>query len=113
MSAVCLCGWSDWESFTPQGERLTVLRLQYRATDHLPRPREATEERMPHDRPAPTYSSHQRRAIEADGTVHAARSAGGGFTTACAAYPAPEAEQLKFAPSDPVTCTDCLTALGS
>lgn len=66
---------------------------------------------MPHARPVPTYGSHQRRAIEADGTVHAARSAGGGFTTACAVYPAPVAERLEFAPRDPVTCTGCLTAL--
>ena len=68
---------------------------------------------MPHASLVPTYSNHQRRAIEADGTAHAARGAGGGFTTACTVYPAPEAERLEFAPHALVTCTGCLTALGS
>ena len=68
---------------------------------------------MPYARPVPTYDSHKRRAIEEDGTAHAARGAAGGFTTACAVYPAPEAERLEFAPTRPVTCTGCLTALGS
>lgn len=37
MGAACLCGWRDWEPFTPRGERFAVLQLQYRAADHLPR----------------------------------------------------------------------------
>lgn len=66
---------------------------------------------MPYACPVPTCDSHQRRATEADGTIHAARSAGGGFTTACAIYPAPEVERLEFTPRGPVTCDGCLTVL--
>lgn len=67
---------------------------------------------MPYARLVPTYDNHKRRATEADGTVHAARGAAGGFTTACVVYPAPVAERLEFAPRDSVTCEGCLKALG-
>lgn len=70
---------------------------------------------MPYTRLVPTYDNHKRRAIEADGTVHAARGAAGGaggFTTACVVYPAPRVKRLEFAPEAPVTCNGCLKALG-
>ncbi|MFE7268744.1 hypothetical protein ACFU9B_43490 [Streptomyces sp. NPDC057592] len=61
-----------------------------------------------------TYETHQRRAIEADGTIHAARYAGDHdhFTTACAVHPAPVVERLihdGYVWS--VTCPGCRTAL--
>lgn len=36
MSAVCVCGWRDHYPFTPRGEGFAVLKLQYRAVNHLP-----------------------------------------------------------------------------
>ncbi|MBV9026424.1 MAG: hypothetical protein JO362_22125 [Streptomycetaceae bacterium] len=63
-----------------------------------------------------TYQTHQRRAIELDGTVHAARYAGDRdhFTTACAAtrYPAPAIDRLvNDVDAWTVTCPACRTAL--
>ncbi|MGW0867006.1 hypothetical protein [Streptomyces sp. NPDC002611] len=60
-----------------------------------------------------TYETHQRRAVEPDGTVHAARYAGDRdhFTTACACYPAPEIERLEAESFRSVTCPGCLQAL--
>ncbi|MFI2078595.1 hypothetical protein [Streptomyces triculaminicus] len=56
---------------------------------------------------------HPRRAVEADGTVHAARYAGSRthFTTACAVYPAPEVVRIDPRPDRAVTCPACLDAL--
>ncbi|MEU5221001.1 hypothetical protein AB0G79_33040 [Streptomyces sp. NPDC020807] len=61
----------------------------------------------------PTYETHQRRAVEEDGTVHAARYAGDrhSFTTACAVYPAPAAARLDSRPLLRITCAGCLAAL--
>jgi hypothetical protein len=62
----------------------------------------------------PTYETHQRRAIEPDGTSHAARYAGDRdhFTLACAVYPMPAIETLvhdgKF---HSATCSGCRVAL--
>jgi hypothetical protein len=46
-----------------------------------------------------TYETHQRRAIEPDGTIHAAKYAGDRdhFTLACAVYPMPVIETLEHA----------------
>lgn len=56
--------------------------------------------------------TYPRRAIEADGTVHAARFTGPRtFTTACHVYPAPAAERLDASHATPVTCTGCRAAL--
>lgn len=63
---------------------------------------------------ATTYETHRRRAIEPNGTVHAARYAEDRqhFTTACAVYPAPAIDRLV---NDEevwsVSCPNCLTAL--
>lgn len=56
-----------------------------------------------------------RRAIEADGTTHAARYAGSlrHFTTACAVYPAPEVDRLDASSAREVTCEGCRTALAA
>jgi hypothetical protein len=62
----------------------------------------------------PTYETHRRRAIEPNGTAHAARYAGSRrhFTTACAVYPAPTVDRLVHdAEFRPVTCTGCKAAL--
>lgn len=61
----------------------------------------------------PTWDSHQRRAIQPNGTVHAARYAGdrNHFTTACAVYPAPQVERLDGTPGLDVTCRGCLDVL--
>ncbi|MER8086592.1 hypothetical protein ABTZ57_16015 [Streptomyces sp. NPDC094048] len=53
---------------------------------------------------------YPRRATEPDGTVHAARFAPGGFTTACHVYPAPVAERLDASSEQPVTCPGCVEA---
>ncbi|CAL9666093.1 hypothetical protein SUDANB145_07167 (plasmid) [Streptomyces sp. enrichment culture] len=59
----------------------------------------------------PAALRYSRRAIEADGTVHAARYTGRRtFTTACAIYPAPVAERLDASSALPVTCPGCRTA---
>nr|WSX25638.1 hypothetical protein OG690_38505 [Streptomyces tubercidicus] len=60
-----------------------------------------------------TYETHQRRAIEPDGTVHAARYAGDrwSFATACAVYPAPTVKALERQGIRSVTCPGCLEAL--
>ena len=52
------------------------------------------------------------RAVEADGTVHAARYAEdhARFTTACAAYPAPTVDHVESNVARPVTCPACITA---
>lgn len=56
---------------------------------------------------------HLRRAIEPDGTVHAARYAGDRthFATACAVYPAPECAALEGTADREVTCLGCRRAL--
>ncbi|MEU3283247.1 hypothetical protein [Streptomyces antibioticus] len=54
--------------------------------------------------------TYPRRATEADGTVHAARYAAGGFTTACHVYPAPIAISLNASSAQPVTCPGCQQA---
>lgn len=61
----------------------------------------------------PSWVNHQRRAIEADGTVHAARYACDRehFTTACTVYPAPVVERLEPLPTVAVTCVDCIDKL--
>lgn len=62
----------------------------------------------------PTYDTHQRRAIEPDGTVHAARYAGDRrhFTLACAVYPMPAIERLVHdGDFMTVSCTGCREAL--
>ena len=62
----------------------------------------------------PTYETHQRRAIEPDGAVHAARYAGDRdhFTLACAVYPMPVIERLVHDGNfRSVTCDGCRTAL--
>lgn len=58
--------------------------------------------------------AYLRRAIEPQGTVHAARYAGDRdhFTTACAVYPAPEVDQLDASPERAVTCPGCRAATG-
>lgn len=64
----------------------------------------------------PTTSlPHTRRAIEPDGTVHAARYAGDRHhvTTACAAYPAPEYAFVEPTPHREITCTGCREALAA
>lgn len=38
LKGYCVCGWVDYQSYAPDGESYARLRLQYRATDHLPRP---------------------------------------------------------------------------
>ncbi|GAA1377169.1 hypothetical protein ACFPK5_00420 [Streptomyces beijiangensis] len=65
-----------------------------------------------------TYETHQRRAIEPDGTTHAARYAGDRqhFTTACAVDPVPTVERLEHNElSDtefwPITCPGCKDAV--
>lgn len=59
----------------------------------------------------PARLSYPRRAVEADGTVHAARFTGRRtFITACAVYPAPTAERLDASSAQPVTCPGCRTA---
>jgi hypothetical protein len=59
-----------------------------------------------------TVLPYPRRAVEPDGTVHAARYAGSrtAFTTACAVYPAPAVDRLEHTGERPVTCTGCLAA---
>ncbi|MCX4858381.1 hypothetical protein [Streptomyces canus] len=54
-------------------------------------------------------SEYPRRAVEPDGTVHAARYAGDRqhFTTKCAAYPAPTLDRLEQGSDRKVTCLDC------
>jgi hypothetical protein len=66
----------------------------------------ATDEQQPRTLP------YRRRAVEANGAVHAARFAGDTyhFTTACAAYPAPAVDRLEHTPDLPVTCAGCLDA---
>lgn len=62
----------------------------------------------------PTYETHRRRAIESDGTVHAARYAGDRqhFTLACAVYPMPAIERLVHdADVWAVTCPGCKAVL--
>ncbi|MFC9131853.1 hypothetical protein ACFT4A_34160 [Streptomyces sp. NPDC057099] len=62
----------------------------------------------------PTYETHQRRAIEPNGTSHAARYAGdrAHFTLACATYPMPAIERLVHDGAvHPVSCSGCRTAL--
>jgi hypothetical protein len=62
----------------------------------------------------PTYDTHQRRAIEPDGTTHAARYADdrNHFTLACAIYPMPSIERLIHDGNVwTVTCSGCRTAL--
>ncbi|MEU5426896.1 hypothetical protein AB0H73_15005 [Streptomyces olivoreticuli] len=60
-----------------------------------------------------THLPHPRRAVEVDGTVHAARYAGDRryFTTACVVYPAPQVVQLDQRPDRDVTCSACIEAL--
>ncbi|MCB5910361.1 hypothetical protein [Streptomyces pinistramenti] len=55
---------------------------------------------------------HDRRAVEEDGTVHAARYAGDlwSFTTACQVYPAPAAVRIEATPDRAVTCRGCRAA---
>jgi len=58
-----------------------------------------------------TQLAYPRRAVEDDGTVHAARYTGPhSFTTACAVYPAPVAERLDARSALNVTCPGCLNA---
>lgn len=64
--------------------------------------------------PTITYETHQRRAIEPDGTVHAAKYAGDRehYTLACALYPMPDIERLVDDGNYwTVTCQGCRTAL--
>ncbi|MEH0576847.1 MULTISPECIES: hypothetical protein [Streptomyces] len=58
---------------------------------------------------AEARAEYPRRAVEPDGTVHAARYAGDRehFTTACAAYPAPTVDRLEHSSDRKVTCLDC------
>ncbi|MBU3865548.1 hypothetical protein KN815_16120 [Streptomyces sp. 4503] len=61
-----------------------------------------------------TYETHQRRAIEPDGTVHAARSAGDQkhLTLACLVSPLPTIERLVHdGDYYRVTCQKCRIAL--
>jgi len=65
-----------------------------------------------------TYETHQRRAIEQDGTTHGARYAVDRqrFTLACAVYPMPAIERLEhqeFTDTEfwPVTCPGCKAAM--
>ncbi|WP_324787070.1 hypothetical protein [Streptomyces sp. H51] len=54
-------------------------------------------------------TDYPRRAVEPDGTVHAARFTGcHTFITACAAYPAPAADRLECRSDRQVTCRNCL-----
>jgi hypothetical protein len=55
--------------------------------------------------------TYPRRAIEATGTVHAARGGPRYFTTACATYPAPEVERVDASLAYTVTCPACIQAL--
>lgn len=59
----------------------------------------------------PRALPYRRRAVQPDGTVHAARYAGDAdhFTTACAVYPSPAVDRIESTPDRPVTCTGCLT----
>ncbi|MFJ8856342.1 hypothetical protein [Streptomyces sp. NPDC102437] len=62
----------------------------------------------------PTYTTHRRRAIEPDGTSHAAKYAGDRthFTLACAVYPMPVIDRLVHDGDHwSVTCPGCRTAL--
>ena len=38
LRATCVCGWWDHQSYGTRGEDYARLRLQYRATDHVPQP---------------------------------------------------------------------------
>ncbi len=58
---------------------------------------------------ADPLSRYPRRAVEPDGTVHAARYAENRqhFTTKCAVYPAPTVDRLEHSSDRKVTCPDC------
>ncbi|MFD7769821.1 hypothetical protein [Streptomyces sp. NPDC059787] len=54
-------------------------------------------------------ANYPRRAIEPDGTVHAARFTGRRtFITACAVYLAPAVDRLERGSDQQVTCLDCI-----
>ncbi|MGW4138821.1 hypothetical protein ACWELV_18870 [Streptomyces mirabilis] len=66
---------------------------------------------QPATSPASTdaLADYPRRAVEPDGTVHAARYAEdrNHFTTKCAEYPAPVVDRLEDGSDRKVTCRNC------
>jgi hypothetical protein len=60
---------------------------------------------------ADPLAAYPRRAVEPDGTVHAARYAGDRqhFTTACALYPAPTVDRLEHGSYRKVICPGCIS----
>ncbi|MFF4504796.1 hypothetical protein [Streptomyces sp. NPDC001401] len=62
-----------------------------------------------HPASADALAEYPRRAVEPNGTVHAARYAEdrNHFSTACAVYPAPTVDRLEHGSDRKVTCPDC------
>lgn len=63
----CLCGWVDYQTYMPGGESYARLRLQYRATDHVPRPARQRRNTCPtpaSHRPTTTTSAVRPKRME-------------------------------------------------
>lgn len=63
----CICGWVDYQTYQPGGENYARLRLQYRATDHLPRPAKQRRNACPTPasyRPTTTTSAVRPKRME-------------------------------------------------